>query len=162
MQTTSKQSIRSIKVQVLADESPDTSWLGEYANEPGAEDRTIDREERGDMGRGEYRYFVAANSGEDTGNPESVEQDYQRMESLNRGAWSFVGIRAVAEVVSGQGIIQRISSAGLWGIESDSDSDMLEQTADEQIAELRAELESFGFSTKAIDKAIADADRSEV
>src|SRR5688500_10376303 len=57
---------------------PDLSHFGEYSDVPGDDDKTIDRQERGDQWRNEHRYFIAALSGENTGNPESVEQDYQR------------------------------------------------------------------------------------
>ena len=69
--------ILSVKVEWKHDESPDYSHLGEYSNHEGPD--SIDRKERGDMGRHEYRYFIPGMTAEQTGNPESPEQDYQRM-----------------------------------------------------------------------------------
>ena len=86
----------------------------------------------GDMERNQFRYFnpsfnYVTKEGRpaDGLTPEDVRkytrQDYERMESLNAGNWCFVGIRAEAEVQLTGDLIQRITSGGLWGIESDSD-----------------------------------------
>ena len=157
--------ILSVKIHRDVDTDPDTSWIGKYACNYGYKDvdgdplknKVIDRQERGDMGRGQYRYFVAANSGADTGNPDSVEQDYQRIESLNAGQWSFIGIWAEAHVqLDGSSVVQRLRSDGLWGIESDSDDSHLESVEQEEIANLRDELATVGFTADEIDAAIAD------
>lgn len=108
--------------------------LGKYINEYQA--GAIDRQERGDMRRGEFRYFLPAMSGEDTGNPDSPEQDYQRAEALNRGEWCYVGIRASVRlsipVGNGTSILQTISTPGLWGIESDSDQEYIDSVFKEE------------------------------
>jgi len=145
--------IRDIKIVHDTDCSPDFSHIGEYTSEPGPEDRTINREERGDMRHGEYRYFVAAMSGEETGNPKSVEEDYKRMEDYNRQEWGFLGIRADATLYV-NGCMQKITSAGLWGIESDSGNDYFEEVAKEQLAELTETLKTLGFTSQAIKKAL--------
>lgn len=109
------------------------------------------------MGRNECRYFVAAMSGEATGNPASVEQDYRRMELLGAGEWYYVGIIAKATVtLPGGDIVQTITSGGLWGIESDSSPEYLAEVEAEQLAELRRELEAVGFGRRAIERAMAD------
>src|SRR6266853_1539084 len=58
--------------------------------------------ERGDMERGQYRYFngpVENYKGESPADIRKyIRQDYDRMESLNRGNWCFIGIRAEAEI----------------------------------------------------------------
>lgn len=106
------------------------------------------------MRRDEYRYFIAAMSGETTGNPDSVRQDYDRMESLNRGDWCYYGISAVAEVWNPKThTTQKIRSGGLWGIESDS-GNYLEEVEQEQLTELSTELSSLGFGKRAITYAI--------
>ncbi len=117
-----KATIRRVYVERMLDEYPDLSHLGEYGNSPTSE-CAIDREARGDAGRNECRWFNPTMTGEQTGNPDSPEQDYQRMEAYNRGDWHMVGIRAVAEVVTASGTIQTLRSGGLWGIESDSGND---------------------------------------
>lgn len=126
---------------------PDLSDLGEYSNKPGPADRTIDRKARGDCGRNEYRYFIAAMSGDETGNPESVEQDYRCMEDYNKQARYMLRIHVVA-VVSydcGQGNrrIERLSSGGLWGIESDSSAEYLASVERDELADLKSHLETF-------------------
>lgn len=145
MSDSKKAKLVSIQVITETDCDPDTSWIGEYTSKPGQDDRTIDREARGDMGLHEYRYFVAAMGPDETGNPESVEADYRRMESLSRGDWGFVGIRAVAKL-SVNGTLQTVTSGGLWGIESDSGKDYFKEVEKEQIDELRATLAELGVS----------------
>lgn len=144
--------IISVSVVRMVDDNPDLSWIGEYTSEPQGE-HSIDREERGDMGRGEYRYFVPAISPEESGNPASVEADYQQMERYNAGDWCMLGIKAVAEVVMTGNVVQRVSSGGLWGVESDSEESYLQEVGDEELGTLREELESMGFTTRQINAA---------
>lgn len=134
------------QLEEIPDESPDTSFIGEYANH--WKEGAIDRKERGDMSRNEYRYFIPAMSGEATGNPDSPEQDYERMESLNRGAWCFIGIRASVEVNiplhGSYAVRQTFHSPGLWGIESDSGKEYLREVFEEESNTLAQMLESLG------------------
>jgi hypothetical protein len=53
-------------------------------------------------------------------------------------------------------LTQKISSGGLWGIASD-DRPQMKEAADEQLNELRNELEALGFSSRVIDEAFDDA-----
>ena len=152
--------IRRVLLCREVDDSPDTSWIGEYSSEPGPDDRTIDREERGDAERNEYRYFIAAMSGEETGNPKSVEEDYRRMEQLNRGDWCFFGISAEAEIVV-NGVIQTIRSGGLWGIESDSGDAYFREVGNEQLSELRDTLTQLGFTEEQLIDAFHGAEDSD-
>jgi hypothetical protein len=70
--------------------------------------------------------------------------------------WDMLGIVAEAKVVVGGILIcQTLTSGGLWGIESDSGDEYLQYVEDEQLAELRAVLLEFGFSTRQIDDAVA-------
>ncbi len=119
--------------------------------------------ESGDAGRNEYRYFNPSNNYEDD-TPEDirkyVRQDYDRMESLNRGDWCFIGVSADAEIVLGD-TCQTITSGGLWGIESDSGSDYFAETEQEQLAELREQLHAIGFSKRAISAAFKTVEHSE-
>lgn len=146
--------IESIRVIREVDIDPDLSWLGEYSNEPGA--NAIDRQERGDMGRNEFRFCNITLSGEQTGNPASVEHDYRRLEDYNRGGWCMMGVYAVAEVIIG-GTIQRIRSGGLYGVESDAGNDYWAELGREQLAELADILKELGFSPRSI-KAASPAD----
>ncbi len=112
----------------------------------------------GDMERGELRYFNGPVENYKGESPEDIRkyirQDYDRMESLNRGDWCFIGLRAEAEVQTGSDVVQRITSGGLWGIESDSGKDHFESTAREELAQLKTELIGLGFSRRAIATAI--------
>lgn len=136
-------------------------------------------DKRGDMDRNEYRYFNPSTNyvdengkiiqnagGGDTLTIEEVRkyvrQDYDRMESLNRGDWCFIGIRAEAQVQTGSDIVQEITSGGLWGIESDSDHSHLEETEKEELANLRDELKVLGFSSRAISTAFKNVERKDV
>jgi hypothetical protein len=131
------------------DTDPDLSYLGEYSNTPEA--NAIDRIERGDCGRNEFRYCNVTLSGEETGNPESVEQDYLRLESYNRGDWGMIGIWAEVVLLvplrgsPGSSIRQKIKSGGLWGIESDSDDEYLDSVYAEQCDELASILDEMGI-----------------
>lgn len=221
--------ILKIELKRMFDESPDTSWLGEYSDKRTSEfsiDRAHDEDCRTqnqtakdaieqlkrmishlqtyrqtigndsenpyywgidaaidllaekqddlaecDCGRGtcnhrEYRYFNPSfnyvdRNGRPTGGdtPEDIRKyvarDYARMEALQAGEWSFIGIGAEARITIG-GTCQTVTSGALWGIESDSDESYLEETEQEQLAELRAILYEMGFSKRAIAAAIGE------
>jgi len=130
--------------------------------------------ERGDMQRDEYRYFNPSfNYVDKTGNatdgntPEEirkyVRQDYKRMESMNRGDWRYIGIRADAELNVPSGhlafIAQDVTSGGLWGIESDSDDEYLANVEQEELSSLRGQLRELGFSQRAISAAFRNVER---
>lgn len=147
--------ILSVKVKREMDMQPDLSWLGEYHGRNNLIlPHTIDREERGDKGRGEFRYFTAGNSPEETGNPESVEQDYQRMEDYNRQGWCMMGVFAEAEVVLTD-VAQTIHSGGLWEIESDSGEEYFTEVEETELDGLRIQLKEIGFTKRQIDAAFA-------
>jgi len=139
--------IESIKIHHILDTDPDTSWMGKYSNtkEKWAIDRQVVNRR---IGRNEYRYFIPANN-------DNRMEDYKRMEALNRGDWYFIGIVAKAKVVI-NGIIQHLTSGGLWGIESDyanTDKKYLDQIESEQLTELSETLECIGFAREEILKA---------
>jgi hypothetical protein len=142
-----KAKILSVRFVKADDTDPDMSYLGEYADSPDAV--SIDRKERGHMGRHEFRYF---NLG--AGDPEYIEQDYERYESYNRGNWGMVGVYAEA-CVSIRGVIQTIRSGGLWGVESDSDKSYFDSLKVEELAQLREILTAMRFGRSAIDRAFA-------
>lgn len=154
-----KETKRILKVTIkrMADTDPDTSWLGEYSNNPES-DYAIDRVgEDGYHDPREFRYFNP-NWQNYEGEPEAdirkfCQQDFERMEALNNGQWQFIGIRAEAEIQLSGDVVQTLSSGGLWGIESDSDGAYLEDIQNEQIAELGQQLEAAGFSKRAVAKA---------
>jgi hypothetical protein len=57
--------------------------------------------------------------------------------------------------------MQRITSGGLWGIESDSDAAYLKEIEQEQLSELRDQLHAIGFSTRSISAAFRDIQYAE-
>lgn len=136
----------------------------------------------GDMGRHEYRYFNPSlnyvdkhgklcdgNTAEDV--RKYVRQDYERSERLNRGDWCYIGIRAEAEIhvpymTEGRGgrtyfQTQKITSGGLWGVESDSDESFINETEQEELSDLRAQLLAIGFSKRAISTAFKSVERKD-
>jgi len=148
--------ILSVKVTRETDPAPDLSYLGEYVSRTSA-DHAIDRVERGDAGRNEYRYFIPTMTAEETGNPESPEQDYQRMERYNAGDWYMLGIKVTAEVQFTGDTVQTIRSGGLWGIESDSEESYLKDIEKDELDSLREELLACGFSDRRISAAFKGA-----
>lgn len=79
-----------------------------------------------------------------------------RLEQYNDGQFSFIGIRADADVVV-DNTVQHITSGGLWGIEDDSTREYLKTIEEEQMAELKGQLLALGFSKRAISKAFKAA-----
>lgn len=156
--------VDSVAVEWIPDESPDLSWLGKYTDE--ADDWNIvrvgehageyvaDLPEDADLperGR-EYRYFIPYAGGEKPGSKDYKvygKQDYERMEALQRGDWQSQGCVAKAEVSyptgNGNRRLETLSSGGLWGIESDSDREFLDEVEREQLDDLADHLNHFGF-----------------
>lgn len=60
---------------------------------------------------------------------------------------------AEAEVVVG-GVVQTLSSRGLWGIESDSDASYLKTVGEDEIDQLKDVLRSAGLDDDAIAEAM--------
>jgi hypothetical protein len=122
------------------------------------EDATAcDCEQSGDWTRGELQYFTP-NVGNYKGLPDSkireyVSQAYQRMERLNAGDWSYIGIRVEAEIVVDD-TAQTVSSGGLWGIESDAE--YIASVIQDELSDLRGTLHELGFSKRAIATACKD------
>lgn len=140
--------VDSITIEHIDDTDADLSYLGEYSSKPA--DVHIDRQERGEMGRNEHRYFNVG-----CGDPEYIEQDYKRMKAYGND-WCCIGIRATAQVSypAGQGSrqLQTFQSSGLWGIESDSDKSHFEQVEADELSSLMTTLEQFGVPIPVIEK----------
>ena len=79
-----------------------------------------------------------------------LEQDKKRLAEYNNDSWSMLGITAKAEVSYdiGQGSrrIERFTSGGLWGIESDSDEKYLIEVENEQLENLKEHLRQFNVN----------------
>lgn len=72
--------------------------------------------------------------------------DAARLKALALGDWYFIGLRARATIVitrdTGYSTVYELTSAGLWGIESDSGEDYLQSVYEEECATLRADIEA--------------------
>ena len=108
----------------------------------------------------EYRFFLPAMTGEETGNPESPVQDWKRMEDLNNGGWSFIGIIAKSDIVV-NGVIQTVRSGGLWGIESDSGDSEFTEAETEELAQLSEVLAGLGLGKAAIKRAMGKVEHKD-
>jgi len=175
--------IEKIKVMVIPDESPDTSWLGEYTDDlglgviireygefyekiPTEMERDYDgtfigkaEPELPSRGRN-YRGFIPYAGGEKVGTKDFYKygmQDYKRMEGLNNGDWYFVGIQAEAlisyPINGGSRRLEHLTSGGVWGIESDA-GDYLEEVMKEEFADLKGHLEKFNVDTSNWDELV--------
>ena len=149
---------RIVSVEIVREpDEPDMADLGTYTASP-THEFSIDREARGDMRRGEYRWFNPTNNYMGCTPDEyraHAEQDYLRSEAMNRGEWHPVYVYARAKVtLTSSGVIQSIRSGGIGGFASDDDAD---EGNEEQLGELRDELAACGFDDAAISAAFASA-----
>jgi hypothetical protein len=159
--------ILNIKIIHDIDECPDLSFLGEYSSTRAK--FSFDRQVLGHMGRNEYRYFNPAQNpfhGKTQAEKKEIakyaKEDYERFESFNNQNWHMIGIWASAKIqVTKDGPIQTIRSGGLWGIESDSDRQYIDQVESEETSTLSTELQSMGFKRKYILKALENIQRPD-
>lgn len=158
--------IDRITIHHVPDVCQDLSHLGRYSSTPGPADRTVDRKQSDPCWSSrQCRYFIATMSGEETGNPDSVRQDYERMEAYNRREWYMVGIYTVAEISydcgDGSRRIDHLRSGGLWGIESDSGVEHIADVEQKELANLRKHLTHFNVDLSNWDDMMAKAMREE-
>lgn len=165
-----KAKISKVWIEQLTETDADLSYLGEYSSEADpSRPEVIDRHARGDMGRNEYRYWTHTQDFEanrrslnrDHGMAKHaawlearryIMEDYKRCEDYDKDDWHMTGIRARAEILVPQGrhwIIQRITSGGLWGIESDSDEDYKDQVGADELTDLREMLDALNVDLSA-------------
>src|SRR5208337_2611859 len=75
------------------------------------------------------------------------QDDFEdRKKEYARGEFSFVGVRAEAEIVV-DGILQTIVSGGLWGIESDAGDEYIKEVGGDEYNDLRRILKTLGVPT---------------
>jgi len=110
--------VKEVKIVVEVDTYPDLSHLGEFSSTP--KEGAIAHH----RGLKAYKYFNPEN-------PEYGQQDYERVLAHNRGEWQMIGVYAEAYLVV-NGTTQYIRTPGLWGIESDSGPDYIEQEVGSQ------------------------------
>lgn len=85
------------------------------------------------------------------------KQDQERLASYGRD-WNMIGIYAVANVAI-RGVIQRIQSGGLWGIESDSGEDYFNSVGKEEYGQLKDLLKEIGIKKVPVYKDVKWVDR---
>lgn len=161
--------IESIEIKHIIEEDGDYSYIGKYSDtwEPGAIIRPSHNPR-------EYKYFIPATSykehwkslhdiGYSRGDCDFMARQYiyeafRRMEALARGDWYSIGIRAEATVkypIKNDGYrLETLSSYGLWGIESDSDTDYIKEIEGDQLADLKEHLKAFNVNVRNFNKMI--------
>ncbi len=169
--------IGKVTVKTMLDEDPDTSWLGEYTDdlEPGVIVREareyyekLPEDYESPLRGREFRGFRPYAGGEEPGTQDYYRygrQDFERMESLAKGNWHFIGVKAQAEVLSSQNgkewLVNHLSSGGLWGIESDSGESYLDEVKRGQMEELKTTLKEYGFIPRQIESAFKSGEKKE-
>lgn len=173
--TSERKRILSVTIKRIADESPDFSYLGEFSNSADTEFAIEHGQPRG------YRWFNPGTV--ESFNPDAdwlakypakkrrdewykameqnAKQDYARVCGYNDGQWYYMGIRAEATIQLTGDLTHRVSSGGLWGIESDSDKSYFAEVEADELANLQTELHAMGFSKRAITAAFRDVQRSD-
>ena len=149
--------IKSIVIEHKLYDNPDTFFIGEYTSDLDYgviviqydkfyEDLTEEEKDQINVRNREHTGFKPCAGGEKVGTKEYKEyglQDYKRMGQLNRGDFYFMGIIAHADIFleeNGHSVYQKITSGGVWGIESD-DKSGTEEIEKEQIEDLKHQLE---------------------
>jgi hypothetical protein len=127
---------KDFKKQVIDDLDPDLSWLESTYDE---DNQTIIKSMR-------YSNKDVKNLGWDE-IKRYLDEDAERLAAYNRGEWGMVGIRASVELHlptgnNGGYIIHRVTSPGLWGIESDSDESYFDEVFKGECGELESMLET--------------------
>ena len=84
--------------------------------------------------------------------PDLSEYGEERMDKYNYGGWYSMGIRAECvvsrRVGGGNRRLETFTSGGLWGIESDSGDDYLNEVAQDELDDLKEHLKAFGITLK--------------
>lgn len=146
-----RKKIEEMQIRHVVDDEPDLTFLGEFSNTPGQFPI------RHSDCPGEFRYFNADN----VSNEVEAKRNYKRLMQILDGIVCMKGIRAEARIVTGSNVliqpqdatINRISSKGLWGIESDADEEHVKDIEQAELDELRGILVSLGFTKRQIDAA---------
>jgi hypothetical protein len=76
------------------------------------------------------------------------QEDFEdRSLAYKKGDFSFVGVRAEAEVVI-EDVLQTLTSGGLYGVESDSEDEYIDEIAAREWEALRGVLKAVGVPTE--------------
>lgn len=143
--------INRITISHVVDNDHDLSMLGSFSDKPGK--YAIEH----DGGRNSYRYFNAEN----VSNTKEARENYEEMMKFERGELYMIGVRAYADIATKDDenfkswTINRISSAGIWGITQGykNDTEDIKEIEQEQLAEIKDILASLGFTASEIEGA---------
>lgn len=133
-----KPRIDYIRVKWEIDESPDYSYLETKLSEDGKKIISSCRYDQDELDQHPIR------------TRRYIKEDMQRLEKFNSGELCSYGCMAEAEVSyplneNRDRKIERFTSGGLWGIESDTNQSYREDTAKEQLEDLREHLKRFNI-----------------
>ena len=85
-----------------------------------------------------------------------------KLKAFENGDFFYIGIKAEAEIITSYDgknwLINKITSGGLWGIESNSGEDYLEEVRLEEERELKDILLKFGFDAGEIEDALSESE----
>ena len=141
--------INRIIIKHLIDENADLSYLGEFSDRRKNQGKYTINHGQQPLG---YKYFNADN----VDNMKQAKQNYERMIDYNKGNWWMIGIKAEAEIETGNmnfRLLNTIKSSELWGVNSDCDDSEFKEIEDERLDELKDVLRKLGFSKLQIEKA---------
>jgi hypothetical protein len=136
---------RSLRVFIesVYDDSPDLSWLEQDYNDVPADEALL------------YR-----------------TQDAERLAAYRRNDWYMIGVRLAAEITltsnnkvpnpSWRTSTLKLTTPGVWGVESDGDDSYLHEIAGDESDYMREDLLALGFSTDEVDEALGDVAALEV
>lgn len=159
--------VDKVEIQHFYDDNPDLSYLGETSKDADPDDIKRHSVIEYPEGPGRTSYFIPQISvqehrdglqkiGYSKGMAEYlarlyVRRDYQRYREFMSGDICHIGIRARATVSysigHGNRRIEFFTSGGLWGIESDSGDDHIEEIETEELDDLKSHLKTFGIDT---------------
>jgi len=143
-----KKKINKIIIEYIPDNDADLDYLGKFSNEPSK--FAVKHEP---INRNEYKYFNADN----VDNMKHAKENYKRMMDYEKGNFSIYGVKATAEIYTeaGQGswLINKISSGGLWRLESDGGEENFKEVEAEQLDDLKDVLLALGFTAGQIARA---------
>lgn len=84
-----------------------------------------------------------------------IDEDNKRLQQFHSGEIHHIGITAETLIYIPKGynahLMQKITSGGLWGIESDSDESYFKEVEDDEIEDLCDTLDQLGISYKNIE-----------
>lgn len=147
--------ISSISIIQDPDYDADMSDLGTFGPEPKDKFAVNHHKAQGFANRNTFEWF----------NPQpgicETKKDalsiYERMMDYEKGNWYMLSISATAHIQTSQDgktwKLDKITSGGLYGIESDADESDKKEIASDQLQELKTTLQEFGFTKEEIDAA---------